>query len=197
MPTLPESPITVTLNDNWIRLLVWVVCDGTMVDSRKYDGPDSVKRRIQFKLSYQKKIDALQDLLTTMGIRYTFRPATMSGGNVLQPYYIRIYGSWGRAIFEALPGKRFPSWFEDLTIEQFRVFLSELEITDGQRRWHHIWWITTCQADSELVQRLCKRHGYTFKLYHDDATKSGFANGKPQYRLNIALPGARAYKKAA
>lgn len=60
------------------------------------------KKRIQFKLSKQRKIDSLCSLLDTLSIPYTKAEATKSGLNILQPYVIRIYGEHAQNLISKL-----------------------------------------------------------------------------------------------
>lgn len=166
-----------------IRLLVWVVSDGTMVDGRKYDGPKSPKRRIQFKLSRPEKINRLKSLLRAMDIPFTFKTATRSGVNRLQPYYIRIYGDWGRRIFDTLLGvKEYPDWFLGLSAHQCLIVLDTLTHTDGGWLWRKIRWTTTNPRDAANISELCKRHGIVVEIRIREKA-SGFANGKIQYHV--------------
>lgn len=89
-------PYSGELSVNEVRLLTWVVTDGCIVSC------SDKKKRIQFKLSKPRKIEALKELLEEMNIKYTFRLCKKSGINKLQPYYIRIYGEDARVIFNLL-----------------------------------------------------------------------------------------------
>jgi len=182
MPTLPEN-----ITNDMIRLLVWLVSDGTMVDGRKYDGPDSVKRRVQFKLSLPQKIERLQALLTKMNMPFTLKPATMSGINKLQPYYIRIYGDSGRMLFDLLEGvKQYPEWFAELDSRQCLIVLETLTHTDGGWAYRKVRWTTTSDNDADVIGRLCRKHGLDV---HDvtHLNRSGFANSKPQHHVRIGF----------
>ncbi len=89
----------IKISGDYLKLLTWVVCDGCMFSSSQN------KKRIQFKLSKQRKIKNLKGLLDKMKIPYTFKKATKSGLNKLQPYMIRIYGKEARKIFKLFNGK--------------------------------------------------------------------------------------------
>lgn len=170
----PEDP-------DMIRLLTWVVCDGTVVDYTKYGSPRKI--RVQFKLSYQHKIERLRALLDRMGVPYTFAECAKSGINVLQPYYIRIYGDWGRLIWEALGKKKaFPKEWAHLPAESLHVFLDELAVTDGSLKDASLSWHTTSPEDRDTVAEWCLRNGVDlfWELWEN---ASGFPNAKPQYRV--------------
>lgn len=174
-------------SDDWIRLITWVVMDGTVVDHSKYaKSGKSNKIRVQFKLSYEHKIHALRELLDRMGIKYTFAKATMSGVNKLQPYYIRIYGDHGRAIWNYLGKvKLLPKIWAKYPPESLRVFLDELKKTDGHISGATINWVTIEKHNCEVVQEWCLFCGINSKWVLRPSSASGFANGKPQYTTSI------------
>lgn len=191
MPRIIHPCPAVDLNNHdWIRLLTWVVCDGTMVDCRKYDSPTTPKRRVQFKLSRPEKIFALEELLNRMGIHYTKRMATMSGVNRLQPWCIRIYGNAGRSIFAALPIKQLPEIFLTFNNEQLGVLIEAILQTDGclSRSGLHCNWTTTSLSDAEIVMELCNKHNIVVSMRHYDGASGFKKDCKRQYRVNIVLP---------
>ncbi len=170
-----------------LRLLVWVVCDGTIVDESKYR-PGSNKRRIQFKLSRPDKLEGLQALLTKMGVQYTFKPATMSPTNKLQPYYIRIYGETARLVFELLNSrKEFPEWFGGLELRRSLAVLQTLAETDGSWRWWKIAWSTTSKKDVLTIAEMCKTNGFEI-VWREKEHGSGFKfDCKTQYLVRIGF----------
>ena len=172
------------LTEDWMRLLVWTVCDGTIVRRSLSN------MRIQFKLSYQKKIDRLRALLNHMGIPFTFRPATMSVGNVLQPYCIRIYGDYAREIDAALSAsKAFPQdWADALNAGQTRWLIDELRFTDGSDCYNHVTWSSTSKSDVDTVQLACVRNGIPFSI-SSVKRNSGFPNAKPIWMCRIFSKG--------
>lgn len=175
---------SVDLTDDELRLITWVVCDGTLVDNRKYIS-NSTKRRVQFKLSKKRKIDELTALLKRISIPYTIKPATMSSGNVLQPYLIRIYGDWARKIFEMLDGKKqFPKSFMGLSKEQVMVVLDTIAITDGCRRAKSIEWSSINKHNIDVIQVACIANGIPFK-YQRSIRPAGFVFRKPLYIADI------------
>lgn len=142
--------------DDELRLLTWVIMDGTIVDCSKYDGANSIKKRIQFKLSRERKIKTLCQLLDTMKIPYTLKPTTMSAHNILQPYYIRIYSDWARKIWEMLDGnKQFPSDFINLNDKQIRIIIDTIGITDGTHRKNFIEWSSINKNNVDIIQTAC------------------------------------------
>ena len=151
------------INDNWLRLLTWVVCDGSLVDCRKYGkNPDKCSKvRVQFKLSKERKLEELQRLLKEMGVPYTIQESKKSGANILQPYIIRIYGSYAKDIFNKLNyTKKFPAYFKDLSKEKAKVFYDTLKITDGHYRFGYLEVCTINKDDKDIIFELFMKHGY-------------------------------------
>lgn len=165
--------------DDMIRLLVHVVSDGCLV----YRG-DSI-HLVQFKLSKERKILELRHLLDMMGISYTFKVCKKYGCNVLQPYYIRIYGKYARDIATLLCGvKSFPKFFRLLSTRQFRLVLDTIEITDGNKVKNTINLNTTSKSDADMLQELSIVNGFPCTVKAKEGL-SGFDNGKTQYVLHI------------
>lgn len=179
LKALNPSNEGIDLTDDWIRLLTWVVMDGCIVRSSEK------KTRVQFKLSKEKKITKLKELLERMGIPYTFRETKKTQEQNLQPYYIRIYGEYSLKIHSALNDvKKLPKSFERLNLEQTKVFLEALCDTDGTKEYNRITWHTISKDDIDTVQIMCALNGFQTKYRIKEKT-SGFANGKPQYFLMI------------
>lgn len=180
MKTIPHTD-----GSDLIRLLVWIVADGTMVDERKYK-PKSIKRRIQFKLSRPDKIEKLEALLTRMSVPFTKKESAKTGVNKLQPYVIRIYGSSARNFFELLNGaKRIPEWFSGLGAVDFMTVLETIADTDGHIRHKTVRWTTTSPDDVKTITSLCINQGV--EVEHKICLgASGFKKDcKPQYRVTI------------
>lgn len=167
-----------------LKVLVWIVCDGTMVDGAKYGKKDS--KRIQFKLSRPEKIERLTKLLEECEIPYTKKPATMSATNKLLPYMIRIYGEEAKILWAILHGKkRFPLWFMRLDSETCKEVLYCLEKTDGGRVNKRILWTTTSLHDVLIIFSMCTLNNVEVSVKaYDNA--SGFKRDcKRQYKVNI------------
>lgn len=174
----------IKLSNDWIKLLTWVVMDGTIVDDRKYN-ENSIKRRIQFKLSKKEKINSLKNLLNNMNIKYTFKECKKSKFNKLQPYYIRIYGDDARSIFNLLNDKKeLPKEWAFMNRSQLNVFLKTLIKTDGCRVYNHINWFTTNKHNLNIVQQTCLQNNINC-YYTEKCDRSGFENGKLQYIVSI------------
>lgn len=173
--TLPD------LYDSYIvSLITWVVCDGCIVQ-----GETERKKRVQFKLSKPRKIEALESLLNKMGVTYTKRTCKKTGLNKLQPYYIRIYGDWARKVWELLGGvKKFPKDFMWLSGKSFRSFIETINITDGSRQYNVTNLVTVNKEDADTIQTCMIRNNYncSVDVYEN---RSGFSNGKLQYKLQI------------
>lgn len=172
------------ISSELVKVLVWVLMDGTMVDNRKYI-ENSIKRRIQWKLSKSRKIDDLCKLLSSLNIPHTVRSATMSTYNVLQPYYIRIYGDWGRKIFELLDGKKdFPEWMMKKDKDYVDAIMSTIKITDGYKFYRRIIWGTSNPQHLDFMKRFCELNEIIYSRHKDYFPAKGF-NKKPQMKLSI------------
>jgi hypothetical protein len=175
------------LSDNsMIELITCIVMDATIVDHSKYN-PTHTKKRIQFKISKPEKIEYIKSVLERCNIPYTFKEATKSKLNKLQPYYIRIYGDYARDLYKELEGvKELPIWFSNIHEENFKSFLHALERTDGHKaNSNTIEWNTTNKSDVNVVQMMCVLNGWncTFK---EKINASGFDNAKLQYHVRIS-----------
>jgi hypothetical protein len=178
----------INLSSNELRLLTWVVMDGTLVDNAKYV-KGSTKKRVQFKLSKKRKIDSLCELLDRMKIKYSIKKATMSETNILQPYLIRIYGDWARKIFSMLNDEKvLPKSFKDLSREQLITVLKTIQITDGRESGDSIEWSSICKQNIDIIQIACITNGIPckFKTYKEFG---GFENRKTLYVANIYING--------
>jgi hypothetical protein len=161
--------------------------DGTVVDHSKYV-KNSIKRRIQFKLSKEQKIKSLIVLLEELGISFTFGPATMSEHNVLQPYYIRIYGDDARRLFDVVgQNKQMPEAWKDLEKTDFIDVLETIKETDGYTPHRKTYWATTNKEYYDLILFLLKKHNIYFKEHNPNSRKSGFTEGKKQYYLSFDI----------
>lgn len=176
------------LGIDMIKYLAWVICDGTLVSVSER------KKRIQFKLSKDRKIKSLRILLDRLGIPYTFRVATKSSSNVLQPYYITIYGDWARTTFELLPcGKKFDRRFVGISSDILQDFIECLSETDGAKDHFAYSFATTCKESADNLQELFVRNGFRCKITSKDRT-TGFANGKPLHTLLFKDDSIRRFK---
>ena len=152
-------PYNGNLSVNEVRLLTWVVTDGCIVSC------SDKKKRIQFKLSKPRKIEALKELLEEMDIKYTFRLCKKCGVNKLQPYYIRIYGEEARVILNLLNGKKqFPQEFKNLTGEHFEAFINTIVITDGSKKEQRNYFYSVNNNDLDILQEACIKNGYATKI---------------------------------
>lgn len=174
----------IDLEDDWIRLLTWVVCDSSVVDYSKYN-KNSKKIRISFHLSKIRKIDELITLLERMNIPFTHSEVEKTGLNRLQPHSINIYGDFGRMIFGLLLKKKeFPKYFKLFNSHQLEIFLDTISKTDGHRTWNRLNFTATNFNDAELIQELCIINNITC-WSKTNMKGSGFENGKPQKILTI------------
>ncbi len=169
---------------DYLELLAAVVCDGTFYDERKKG--KGVKARVQIKVSKQRKIDYFTELLNRNGVKYSFKKATMSGINKLQPYIFVIYGDEARMIIDILDGeKKFPKWFLGLSRTELSFVLHAIRNTDGYTTADgNLEISSTCKSDLDLIQLLVTIHGMSSSI-KEFKNRSGFANGKPQWVLKI------------
>lgn len=168
-----------------VELITCVVMDATLVDYRKYV-PDSIKRRVQFKISKPEKIEYIKSVLEDNNISYTFKKATKSGVNKLQPYMINVYGADARYIFHLLNDvKQLPNDFKNLTGDCYEAFKHALINTDGHKKGEVIQWSTTSKNDIDIVQQMCVYNG-EFLSFKAHENRSGFGKGKTQYISRIA-----------
>lgn len=176
----------ILISDDLIRLLVWTIADGTIVDYKKYNR-NSIKIRIQFKLSKERKISRLIKLLDKIGIKYTFKECKKSGINKLQPYYIRIYGEDARLINNLLNGeKTFPEYFRNMNKKQCIALLDEMEVTDGHRNHSIITYWSSKKNELDLLQEIFVRNKYLTRLNIDKRKKyDGSFNNKDKFCLYV------------
>lgn len=156
------------IDDNSLKLLVWVITDGTIVDYRKSES-ESNKRRIQWKLSREDKIKSLTNLLNNMGIEYTIKPVGNKREGRKQPYIIRVYGDTARFYCDKmLDGvKHYPSFFRNLNRRQALIVLEELVKTDASSRSEiKIDWSCIDKNDVDIIQEMCIKNGIacTYRL---------------------------------
>ena len=173
-------------NENFIKLLIWVVMDGTIVDYSKYE-KKSTKIRIQFKLSKQRKIKELTSLLNKLNYKYTINKATLSKFNKLQPYVICIYSDYARNIYKKLNKKKeFPNWFKNFNKKQTLTLLKTISITDGTIQNRRLIWVTKNKTNSSIVKYLCNKHNIVFE--ENGKEQSGFNKNIYNPRYLIRLP---------
>lgn len=187
------------ISDDLLRFLVWIVSDATIVlgdralskcDTfylNRYKNGEINKTRIQFHLSKQRKIKALEALLNKLGFSYTLNITKKCGCNILQPYFLRVYSEPARLAVKLLNYKKeFPAWFLQLSKRQLDIVLETLLITDGFQDHKQIRWVHTSKNDTDIMQSLCARYGYLF-TYKSGICSSGFKSKNPklQYYCKI------------
>lgn len=159
---------TIGYTDNELRFITQIVTDATIVHKSKYNVVNKEKDswRIQFKLSKKRKIERLTSLLDKMNIPYTLRSCQKTGDNVLQPFYIRIYGEIAtKYCKEILKGvKQFPTMFKDLSEKQLNIVLDEIEVTDGTKRLYGIEWSTISLHNINVIQESCIKNNVTCRF---------------------------------
>lgn len=143
----------ISLSDDWIRLAIWIVADGTFENSSL----------VRFHLKKERKIQRLRALLDTLHISYSINPqkAGTVKINFTQPTNLNTY--FDRNI------KRLPEQFRDATQAQAQVILEEYIHTDGCQTAEQSYQLSTakvCEAD--LLQEIMVVNGYRC-----NKTKSG------------------------
>jgi hypothetical protein len=167
-------------DSNLAKCLVWVVCDGCVVMR------NGRVHHIQFKISKERKLNRLREILDLNGIKYTYKICKKTGLNKLQPYYIRVYGDYARDISKHLSGvKQFPYWFESVSPSVAMDIVTEIGMTDGSWNGNHIAWTTISTEDAETIQKMCIYNGIGCKIRKDVSNKSGFKNSKLQHHVNM------------
>ena len=170
---------TGAISDFDLQLMFWVIFDGTIVIS------SPGKKRLQFKLSKQRKIDHLIDLLVKNDCPYTLRKATKSGINKLQPYYITVYGEKAREICLLLDNtKEVPRNIRFLNTTQCKLVHKVVEATDGSRGVNTVSIVSVSKKNLDRLQ-LMYIHNNVPATVKSIGFKSGFENGKEQYQLTV------------
>ncbi|MDD2260258.1 MAG: hypothetical protein PHO87_04590 [Acholeplasmataceae bacterium] len=168
----------VNLSTNELRLITWIVMDGCMVFR------DGYPHHIQFKLSKERKIKELCNLLDDLKIKYTIKESKKTGLNILQPYIIRLYTD-SKKYFKLLNNKKeFPLYFLNLNRNQILDIINTIVITDGYKSDNHISWTTINKNNIDIIMQCCINNGICFK-YDVNKSKSGFDNAKSQYKATI------------
>ena len=179
----------IEIEDDYIRLLTWVIMDGTIVDYSKYN-INSKKCRIQFKLSLEKKIEKLTALLNKMKIPYTIKPINMKKEDInkKQQYYIRIYSDHARNILRKLTTKKeIPNNWRNFSERQLYIFLETLINTDGEIRYHGnnpIVWRSINKNNMDTIMEACIKND-VYCVYKEFENQSGFVENRNQYICRI------------
>jgi predicted phosphodiesterase len=171
------------ISDAMLKLLVNVVADGCFVLDKKYGDR---KMRVQFKISKERKIANLKEILDEVGYRYSFKICKKSGINKLQPYYIRFYGDPAQEVYNLLGNKKeFPQFFAKLSKRQAELVYDQIMLTDGTEKDNGVFWTTTCKNDIDVIHQMCVLNNLYFISYGAFVNESGFANGKIQYKAKL------------
>lgn len=168
------------------ELLTWVVSDATCVDrATTKEGADAC--RIQFKLSKDRKIQAVKEMLDRLAIPYTERRSVRTGVNKTTPTLICIYGQYAKRILrEKLQGvKQFPANYRHLPESAIRKVIDVLVQSDARMvRDGIVDWSTTSQIDAEIIQQACITNGIPCKL-STKQHKAYFGSKKPLIHISI------------
>lgn len=166
-----DASIYLTPKD--IRLITLIVADGTITK----------KPLIQIKASKPEKLKYIEKVLEENSIKYTKKPATMSGVNKLQPYVYRVYGDDARRIIDNyFPDgvKDLPENFKSIDGELIDSFVEGLINTDGSSAEKRKYYYSKSKHDIDIVQQVLIMNGYSAKY---KANKSGFKQNSFSYSL--------------
>lgn len=136
------------LSDEELRFLVWVQGDGHYMRYHKGEEPCG----IEFHFRKQRKIDAVHNLLTDMGISY--RDSYKSDGTVSIRIYDRSLYQWCE---QWLHKKCFTYQFIDMSQSQFNIFWKELLQCDGCAQANL--YSSNVSINLDVVQAICATHG--------------------------------------
>lgn len=172
------------IEDYEVELINFIISDGTIVFKQNKNG--KYVSRIQFKLSKENKINRLKKLLEENKINFTFREATRSGLNKLQPYYICIYGNYARKYCDMIENKKeIPDFFTKLSNRQKKIFINYFSYTDGyESNTGSITIHTINKKDALKIAHICCTCGYDCQIKEKN-NGSGFKNGKIQYVISV------------
>lgn len=176
------------LDKDILKILIWIVMDGTIIDYSKYN-KNSKKCTIQFKLSKERKIKVLTELLGKAKIPFTVKPCKKYGINKLQPYYIRIYSDHARKLYKLLEYKKeIPFSWRNANKQEAMFIFQALSKSDGRLLEDtRIEWITTNKNDLNIIQEICIRNGFYFK-FNEYENSSGFTKCcKKQYKSTLYI----------
>ena len=181
----------ISLSDDEIRFLTWIIMDGCLVNRGEKI------HHIQFKLSKERKIKSLVELLDRMQVKYTLKLCKKGEFNILQPFYIRIYGEYARCFNELLKGKKYiPVNWKEMSKKQLEIFLEVLKQTDGHQTYNEISWATIDFCNVDVIFELCIKQGYIC-IFKSLPKSKGFKNGKLQYEVRIFKELGYAFKKVS
>jgi hypothetical protein len=109
----------------------------------------------------------------------------MSGINVLQPYYITIYGEQARKTAEILGDKKeIPESFACASRHQADIIMDVMGKTDGSYSGNKLTLISISKSNVDMLQRIFISNGYSCSV-KSNGFKSGFKNGREQFKLSV------------
>lgn len=135
------------LNDNQIRLLVWIQGDGYYIDDGKVKG-------IEFHLKKKRKIERICNLLEEMDIEYNISECKDKSLHirVYRPNLIEWAEKW-------LENKLLTYKLLDMDDAQFKVFYDEMLQVDGCKSGKNELYTSFPTQNLDVVQALCATHG--------------------------------------
>lgn len=172
------------ISDDDLRLLVWIVSDGTIVRRK-----NQIYTRIQFHLSREDKIENLRNLLTKLNIKHSCNLCKKKE-NHKQDYMICFYSDSARYYDELLShNKEYPEFFMQLSRRQMLIVMDEIIKTDGRKVSSLKYELTTINKNNtDIIQRLCLLNGATCTITEKDNSSGYNKNGKI-YVLSIKIDG--------
>lgn len=156
---LPDFPI----DDNWIRLLGWLISEGHF---RKNGA-------VQLFQSWSKRL-VIANLLKTLCIEHSIYRGAMKGKKLIDPhtgktyytkddcatFYITVKNS--KSILQFIQSKRIPEYAFLFSDRQFGIFLEALVAGDGtwQRYMQSGYYFSKDKNSIDILQALCVSHGW-------------------------------------
>ena len=179
-----KDQVEYNIEDNVLRLIVWIVTDGTIV---RFE--NSLKRRIQFHFTRNNKIERLRNILNEMNIKYSYYPCKHKKPlppNKQQDYVIIIYGQEARNYDDILNYKKeYPEFFAELNRRQAEVVIEELKHTDGREVSKlKVSYLSINKNNVDVIQRMCITNNMSCTMNYKD-NYSGFKKGGRIYELTI------------
>lgn len=172
------------ISDDILRLLVWIVTDGTVV-YEKYTTKKGISyekfKRIQWHLKKKDKIKNLQALLNNLNIHYTITPDYTKADTV----YIKVFTHNADSFISYVnKTKDFPQFFRYLSRRQANIILETLLKTDGFMSGNDIQVAFIKEKNIDLLQELFFKAGYIVEKRIKSNSK-GFNKNGILYHLKV------------
>lgn len=183
---LPMSKMNIEdypIEDDWLRLITYIVCDGSLVVGNKTNPNLNPKLRVQFGVAYPEKIEIICNVLEKLNIHYTKRNQNRTDGTI-PSYVICVYPSASYSIFQYFPnGKQFPEFFRNLSERQLEIVLEAILQTDGHVQDQRMYFNSTNLHNINILNELCVKHDYCFTI--SKGQNKGYKKGNDIYQCKI------------